>query len=75
MKSNSTWLKVLSAFMVLVLFVLGYIATEVRETRKIAHDVDKRTAILEYQMITADGKVSVMEVFELFEALKKTNGK
>lgn len=74
MKSNGTWLKVLSAIMGLNLFVLGYIATEVRETRKIAHQVDTRTALLEYQMKTMDGRVTMKEAFELFETLKKTGG-
>jgi hypothetical protein len=72
---NGTWLKVLSVIMGLNLFVLGYIVTEVRETRQIAHQVDTRTALLEYQMKTMDGRVDMKEAFELFETLKKTNGR
>lgn len=73
---NGTWLKwVPTVIMGLNLLVLGYITTEVRETRKIAHQVDTRTALLEYQMKTVDGKVTMKEAFELFETLKKTNGR
>ena len=75
MKPNATWLKVLSAIMGLNLFVLGYIATEVRETRKITHEVDKRTALLEYRITTMDGRVTMDEAFRLFELLKKTDGR
>lgn len=60
----------------------GYIATDVRENRKetkdvkdIVHQIDKRTARLEYQTITMDGKVTMREAFRLFEALKKTDGR
>lgn len=76
MKSNGTWLKwVPSVIMGLNLLVLTYITIEVRETRKIAHDVDKRTALLQYQMKTMDGKVTMREAYELFETLKKTDGR
>ena len=75
MKSNGTWLKVLSLIMGLNLFVLGYIVTEVRETRKIAHQVDTRTALLEYRITTMDGRVTMDEAFRLFETLKKTGGR
>lgn len=75
MKSNGTWLKVFSAIMGLNLFVLGYIVTEVRETRKIAHQVDKRTALLELQMKMMDGKLELREAWEVFELLKKMDGR
>lgn len=76
MTKNGTWLKwVPSVIMALNLFVLGYIATEVREVRKVAHQADNRTNLLEYQMKTMDGRVTMKEAFELFETLKKTNGR
>lgn len=84
-KSNGTWLKVLGVVVVVImglgLFILRGMAADVRENREdtkevkgILHQIDKRTALLEYQMITVDGKVTVKEAYELFDALKKTDG-
>lgn len=74
-KNGSLWLKVLSAIMALNLFVLGYIVTEVRETRKIAHEVDKRTALVELKIEMMDGKLEIEDAFWIAELLKKTDGR
>lgn len=88
MKANGTWLKVLAVVVTVImglgLFILRGMAADVRENRKdtkevrdTLHQMDKRTLLLEFQIKTVDGKVDMkeaMELFELFELLKKTDG-
>lgn len=78
---SSVWIKILSLVMSLVLFVLGYVAVEIREVRKTANRVDKGLAVLKVRvellnvLPPSDKPIRSMEdLRSAIEILKKRQG-